>query len=100
MKTIEKVNKRAWEEIKKIQESTNMIDVSSLINNAILKTFGLWNLGLLKIKIGNNERFETIREYRHDNLDKYGKEAKCYLITFIPQRLKKTIMFNEIIKTL
>lgn len=99
MKTQKKVNKKAWREIKQISMAISMMDVNSLICEALLKTFGLWNLGLQKIKMANDEKFEVMKARRLSNMETHGKEAKAYLISFIPDRLKHTIMYKELINS-
>lgn len=97
MEAIKKANKKAYTEIRQIQNSSSMMDVNSLISTAMVKTFGLWNIGLLKIRMNNNEQFDVLKSRRLANMNKYGKDVKSYLITFIPDKLKNCIMYNELI---
>ena len=99
MKAIEKANKKAYQEIRNISNAKNMLDVISSMNEVLLKTFGLWSLGLQKIRMNNDELFESLKSRRLQNMEKHGKEVKAYLITFIPERLRNTIMYNELINS-
>ena len=49
MKLIKKINKKAYKQIAQIKDAHNMLEVESSINRALLITFGLWDLGLMKI---------------------------------------------------
>lgn len=46
-----KLHKKAYLEIKKIQSANNMLEVESAISDAIEKTFGLYNKGLLLVRM-------------------------------------------------
>lgn len=109
-KIIQKVNKKAFKEIRQIQTSSNMLEVESAINNAIHKTFGLWDLGLQKIAMrkGYNElcaiygcitwngNFELMKAVRYHNFDTHKEDVKQYLISFIPERMKVSLMYKKI----
>lgn len=109
MKVVEKVNKKAYTEIKQIQEAHNMLEIESAINNAILKTFGLFNIGLMKIAmrdniltlqikygcVSYNGDFNKMKTIREENLNRYKNDVKKYLMSFIPERMKITTMYAK-----
>lgn len=99
MKSIQKqVNKKAWKSIQAIKTSTNMIDVNIHINNAIMDTFSLRNMGLSKIEAINNgtlKEWEECKE-RNKKLMREQKEiVKSYLLTFVPTNLKNCRMYKK-----
>lgn len=111
MKNLQKVvAKKAYQEIKKISNSNNMVSVESAINTALLKTFGLINLGLLKLAFernsekllasygygGKSRNFELTKAIRNYNFDTYAIEAKKYLFSFIPERMKTCTMYKNL----
>lgn len=111
MNISEKVSKKAFQELRLIQNSKNMMEVYYAMSTAIQKTFGLQNIGLLKVAIemdrtdlmsrydyyGKNRNIDLLEAIRYFNLDKYGLEAKKYIMTFIPERMHKSIMYQDMI---
>lgn len=115
MKVIDKVNKKAWVQIKQISQAKNMLEVESAIGEAVLRSFGLWNIGLMKIAMRKvaegdngyvglqkeygchswNNDFERMKEIRDFNLKNYKSIALQYLYSFIPSRIRSVAMFKK-----
>jgi hypothetical protein len=105
------VAKKANIEIKQIMNANNMVSVESLINTALLKSFGLINLGCIKYAMinnkdgllkaygysGNSRNFELLKAVRNHNFDLYALDAKKYLISFIPERMKVSEMYKRLV---
>jgi hypothetical protein len=97
---ISKCNKKAWEEIKKIQHAPNMVCVDSLIGDALAKTFGVWNEGVMIIqmrKLGQMGEVESRVRIHRANWDKHMSQVRHYLIEMIPARLYKTMMYQKMV---
>lgn len=96
MDVIEKTIKKAWKEIKFIQSAQNMIEVNNTIKIAMLKVFGLKDLGIQKIEMNDDAEFEKMKKIHQDNFNLFSDDVKMYLVTFIPERFKDTLMYNEL----
>lgn len=112
---ISKCNKKAYKSIKNIMQATNMIQVESSINTAIMHTFGTNNFGLIKIAMrkategengydkllgvygGHTYRynFELLKAMRLHNQEEYYNIVKAHLMQFIPERLHKSEMYRN-----
>ena len=99
METItKKVDKRAWQSIKAIQLSTNMVDVNKHISTAILDTFKLRNLGLSKviaIRNGSLADWQKRKEYNYNLMLSKKEEVRAYLFTFVPIELRECKMYKQ-----
>lgn len=97
-----KCNKKAWMEIKQIQNANNMLEVEGAVNDALAKTFGMWNQGVYLIgmrrlgQMGGLEGERVIR-IRRRNWDRHLSVIRHYLIDFIPERFFNTIMYRKFI---
>lgn len=96
-----KCNKKAWQEIKNIQNAPNMVCVEQMIADAIEKTFGLWDRGVLMIRMrklgamGTLEGERMIR-IRRNNYDRHLSVVRNYLIDMIPVRFFNTLMYKKL----
>lgn len=97
-----KCNKKAWQEIKMIKSASNMVGMDQLIGDAIEKTFGLYDRGVLMIRMrklgqmGALEGEKMIR-IRRSNFDKHVGIVRHYLMEFIPIRLHNSFMYAKLI---
>ena len=110
MKLIKKINKKAYKQIAQIRDAHNMLEVESSISRALLTTFGLWDLGLIKIAMRNGYaqlckeygcvsykgNFELLKAMRNYNFDTYQKQARVYLMSFIPERMRVSEMYKNL----
>lgn len=99
-KAIAKCNKKAWQDIKNIQNAPNMVCAESLINDALAKTFGLWNEGMLVIrmrKLGQMGQAEYAVRLHRENWNRYVSTVKSYLIEKIPARLHTSMMYQRMV---
>lgn len=95
-----KCQKKAWREIKHIQNASNMLTVLGAMSDAIEKTFGMWDRGVYMIgmkKLGamgvlEGERVIRIRRSNHD---KHVGTVRAYLIEFIPDRMFNSTMYKR-----
>lgn len=95
-----KCNKKAWQEIKKIQSAPNMLCVEGLINDALAKTFGVWNEGVMIIqmrKLGQMGKIERTVNIHRQNWDRHLSVVRNYLIGFIPERMYKSRMYAQMV---
>ena len=95
---IKTVDKRAFEQIKAIRNSNNMLEAEEAIRIAVGNIFKTLNLGLLKIRMrkeGQESEFEKIKQFRLQNEKLSKKEVQKYLSQYIPVRLQKTIMYKN-----
>jgi hypothetical protein len=101
MHAIEKTNKKAWLEIKHIQNATNILTVESALNDAVLKATSLWNFGMHTIQMRKSgitdAHILTICQIRMDNLLKHKAAIRKYLLSYVPARLRTTIMYQNLI---
>lgn len=106
---INKCNKKAFQEIRKIQNASNMLEVEAAINTAIRKTFGLQDLGIIKvamregmtdlIKIHGASKygsFDELKDVRTVNFIMNTDNVREYLKTFVPKRMKTSRMYNDL----
>ena len=97
---VEKINKKAFTEISEIATSSNMLQVQDAISMAILKTFGLHNIGLTVIAMRKRNCTDTevgtLKAVRYFNHDTNKQQAISYLTQFVPQRLKSTTMYKKL----
>lgn len=101
---IKKCNKKAYKSIRRIKSAHNMLVVEDAINQALLDTFGMYNIGMIKILMGQGQEypsygtdFDQLKATRTNNKDMFGKDVKQYLISFIPERMKVTAMYQKMI---
>lgn len=97
-----KCNKKAWPEIKMIKDANNMVGMDQLIGDAIEKTFGLYDRGVLMIRMrrlgqmGALEGEKMIR-IRRKNFDNHVGTIRHYLIDMIPTRFHNSMMYAKLI---
>lgn len=97
---IKKCQKKAWTDIKIIQSAPNMLAVESAINNAIEKTFGLYNEGLLIVgmkKLGQMGELEFVMRIHRQDFSNCSCIVRSYLIDLIPSRFHNTLMYRKLI---
>lgn len=99
---ITKCQKKAWAEIKNIQNAGNMLVVEQSISDAIEKTFGMWNKGMYLIgmkRLGEMSLLEGERviRIRRVNYNRYLYVVRNYLIDMIPTRFNHTTMYKKLI---
>lgn len=100
LQAISKCRKKAWEEIKIIQSANNMLEIEQAISNAVEKTFGFWNKGLLLIrmkKLGQMGEFEHAMRIRRTNFDNWQSLIRAYLVDMIPARFNNTLMYRRVV---
>lgn len=110
MNAIISCQKKAYKQIRQIQNAKNMLEVGDAMFHAILETFGVANLGLIKYAMDKGytqvletygahkyTSFDVCKYVRNNNLKMHRNEVRQYLISFIPERMKKCAMYREMI---
>lgn len=102
LQAIKKCQKKAWKEIQQIQNASNFLEVEQSISDAVEKTFGMWDKGLLLVRmkrLGEMGELEgqLIIRIRRANFDKWQWLVRNYLEEFIPKRFFHTLMYKRYI---
>lgn len=97
-----KCYKKAWEEIRIIRTAPGMVIAEIAIAAAIEKTFSLWNSGLWMLQMRRSGMPHTtihrIMKIRRKNKEWNEDTIRFYLIEQIPERLHKTIMYQQLVE--
>jgi hypothetical protein len=75
-----------------------MFDAERVIDDAFQSFFDIGNMGLLKVemeKVGHGEMFDAVFYSRMNRAQSDKKEFYQFMLSFTPERLRKTRKFKE-----